>query len=78
MTLPLTLTGDHRGEFRLSYTLLPLSNDDGGLTLTVDDETQKVFTYGDEIDSSGAAITVTADGNIVTRPVHPDVCVHSV
>lgn len=64
--ITLTLTGDHRGEFRLSYTLLPLSNDDGGLTLTVDDETQKVFTYGDEIDSSGAAITVTADGNIVT------------
>ncbi len=64
--ITLTLTGDHRGEFHLSYTLLPLSNEDGGLTLTVDDETQKVFTYGDEIDSSGAAITVTADGNIVT------------
>ena len=64
--ITLTLTGDHRGEFHLSYTLLPLSNEDGGLTLTVDDETQKVFTYGDEIDSSAAAITVTADGNIVT------------
>lgn len=64
--ITLKLTGDHRGEFHLSYTLLPLSNEDGGLTLTVDDETQKVFTYGDEIDSSGAAITVTADGNIVT------------
>lgn len=64
--ITLTLTGDHQGEFHLSYTLLPLSNEDGGLTLTVDDETQKVFTYGDEIDSSGAAITVTADGNIVT------------
>lgn len=62
----LTLTGDHRGEFRLSYTLLPLSNDDGGLTLTVDDETQKVFTYGDEIDQSDATITVMADGNNVT------------
>ena len=64
--ITLKLTGDHQGEFHLSYTLLPLSNEDGGLTLTVDDETQKVFTYGDEIDSSGAAITVTADGNIVT------------
>lgn len=64
--ITLTLTGDHRGEFRLSYTLLPLSNDDGGLTLTVDDETQKVFTYGDEIDQSDATITVMADGNNVT------------
>lgn len=64
--ITLTLTGTHQGTFHFTYTLLPLSNDDGGLTLTVDDETQKVFTYGDEIDSSGAAITVTADGNIVT------------
>lgn len=64
--ITLTLTGDHQGEFRLSYTLLPLSNDDGGLTLTVDDETQKVFTYGDEIDQSDATITVMADGNNVT------------
>ncbi len=64
--ITLKLTGDHQGEFHLSYTLLPLSNEDGGLTLTVDDETQKVFTYGGEIDPSDAAITVTADGNIVT------------
>lgn len=64
--ITLTLTGDHRGEFHLSYTLLPLSNEDGGLTLTVDDETQKVFTYGDEIDSSGAAIKVTANNTDVT------------
>ena len=64
--ITLTLTGDHQGKFRLSYTLLPLSNDDGGLTLTVDDETQKVFTYGDEIDQSDATITVMADGNNVT------------
>lgn len=64
--ITLTLTGDHQGEFRLSYTLLPLSNDDGGLTLTVDDETQKVFTYGDQILEEEATITVTADGNIVT------------
>lgn len=64
--ITLTLTGDHRGEFRLSYTLLPLSNEDGGLTLTVDDETQKVFTYGDRIPEEEATITVTADGNIVT------------
>lgn len=64
--ITLTLTGDHRGEFHLSYTLLPLSNEDGGLTLTVDDETQKVFTYGDRIPEEEATITVTADGNIVT------------
>lgn len=64
--ITLKLTGDHQGEFHLSYTLLPLSNEDGGLTLTVDDETQKVFTYGDEIDSSGAAIKVTANNTDVT------------
>lgn len=64
--ITLKLTGDHRGEFHLSYTLLPLSNEDGGLTLTVDDETQKVFTYGDQILEEEATITVTADGNIVT------------
>lgn len=64
--ITLTLTGDHRGEFHLSYTLLPLSNEDGGLTLTVDDETQKVFTYGDRIPEEEATITVTADGNNVT------------
>ena len=64
--ITLTLTGDHRGEFRLSYTLLPLSNDDGGLTLTVDDETQKVFTYGGEIDPSDATIKVTANNTDVT------------
>ena len=64
--ITLTLTGDHQGEFRLSYTLLPLSNDDGGLTLTVDDETQKVFTYGGEIDPSDATIKVTANNTDVT------------
>lgn len=64
--ITLKLTGDHQGEFHLSYTLLPLSNEDGGLTLTVDDETQKVFTYGDRIPEEEATITVTADGNIVT------------
>ncbi len=64
--ITLTLTGDHRGEFHLSYTLLPLSNEDGGLTLTVDDETQKVFTYGDEIDPSDATIKVTANNTDVT------------
>lgn len=64
--ITLTLTGDHRGEFRLSYTLLPLSNEDGGLTLTVDDETQKVFTYGGEIDPSDATIKVTANNTDVT------------
>lgn len=64
--ITLTLTGDHRGEFRLSYTLLPLSNDDGGLTLTVDDETQKVFTYGDQILGEEATIKVTANSTDVT------------
>lgn len=64
--ITLTLTGDHQGEFHLSYTLLPLSNDDGGLTLTVDDETQKVFTYGGEIDPSDATIKVTANNTDVT------------
>ena len=64
--ITLKLTGDHRGEFHLSYTLLPLSNEDGGLTLTVDDETQKVFTYGDEIDPSDATIKVTANNTDVT------------
>lgn len=64
--ITLTLTGDHRGEFHLSYTLLPLSNEDGGLTLTVDDETQKVFTYGGEIDPSDATIKVTANNTDVT------------
>lgn len=64
--ITLTLTGDHQGEFRLSYTLLPLSNEDGGLTLTVDDETQKVFTYGGEIDPSDATIKVTANNTDVT------------
>ena len=64
--ITLKLTGDHRGEFHLSYTLLPLSNEDGGLTLTVDDETQKVFTYGGEIDPSDATIKVTANNTDVT------------
>lgn len=64
--ITLTLTGDHQGEFRLSYTLLPLSNDDGGLTLTVDDETQKVFTYGDQILEEEATIKVTANSTDVT------------
>ena len=64
--ITLKLTGDHQGEFHLSYTLLPLSNEDGGLTLTVDDETQKVFTYGGEIDPSDATIKVTANNTDVT------------
>lgn len=64
--ITLALTGDHQGEFRLSYTLLPLSNDDGGLTLTVDDETQKVFTYGDQILEEEATIKVTANSTDVT------------
>lgn len=64
--ITLTLIGDHQGEFRLSYTLLPLSNDDGGLTLTVDDETQKVFTYGDQILEEEATIKVTANSTDVT------------
>ena len=45
--ITLKLTGDHEGTFHFTYTLLPMSGGDGGLTLTVGDEPQKVYTYGD-------------------------------
>ena len=45
--ITLKLTGDHEGTFHFTYTLLPMSGGDGGLTLTVGDDPQKVYTYGD-------------------------------
>ena len=62
--ITLTVSGSHVGTFHFTYTLLPLSNSDGGLTLTVDDEAQNVFTYGD-VDISGE-IKVMAGSDDVT------------
>ena len=45
--ITLRVTGTHAGTFRLTYTLLPMGSRSGDLQLTVDDEAQKVYTYGD-------------------------------
>lgn len=62
--ITLTVSGSHVGTFHFTYTLLPLSNSDGGLTLTVDDDAQKVFTYGDT--NISGEIKVTAGSDDVT------------
>lgn len=59
--ITLTVSGSHVGTFHFTYTLLPLSNSDGGLTLTVDDEAQKVFTYGDVDISSEIKVMAGSD-----------------
>lgn len=61
--ITLKLTGDHAGTFHLTYVLLPLSGSDGGLTMTVGDEPQKVYTYGD----------ANIDGNITVKAGEIDV-----
>ena len=61
--ITLKLTGDHAGTFHLTYVLLPLSGSDAGLTMTVGDEPQKVYTYGD----------ANIDGNITVKAGEIDV-----
>ena len=75
--ITLKLTGDHEGTFHFTYTLLPMSGGDGGLTLTVglDDEPQKVYIYGDtnidgdiQVKAGGTPVTSQCDLTYVYTP----------
>ena len=46
-----TVSGSHSGTFALSYVLLPVTGEDGGLTVTMgDDPGPNVYTFGDDVD----------------------------
>ena len=69
-TITVTVRGNHSGTFTLSYTLLPASGTDGGLTLTVAGRpTPAVSTYGEGVDG---AITVRSGDDVLTAGLEYD------
>ncbi len=71
-TIQVTVSGNHEGEFELTYTLMPQTVD-GGLQLQAGSASTKVVSYGDALTPEDTTIVVkSGDGDALTEGTDGD------